>query len=95
MLRELGEFSLPPFFCKTYTITKTYYPGETVNIHIQSLIHIIPTLISEGPQWGMVDLICISVSLSGRLCRFLGIICVACNCAQCMQPQAIGSNTLS
>ena len=72
-----------------------YHPGETVNINIQSLMHIIPTLISEGPHWGMVDIICISVSLSGSLCCFLEIICMAFNCAQRIQTQAMGSNTLS
>ena len=30
-----------PNFCITYTIMKKYYPGELVNIHIQSLINII------------------------------------------------------
>ena len=32
---------LPPIICITYTITKEYYPGEPVNIHILSLITII------------------------------------------------------
>ena len=41
MLRELGELSLPLIFCITYTTTEKYYPGEPVNIHIQSLINII------------------------------------------------------
>ena len=39
-LRELGEFSLPPIFCMTYTTMNKYYPGEPVNILIQWLIHI-------------------------------------------------------
>ena len=41
MLREFGEFLLPLIFCITYTIMKTCYPGEPVNIHIQSLFNII------------------------------------------------------
>ena len=41
MLRESGEFLLPPILCITYTTTKKYYLGELVNIHIQSLINII------------------------------------------------------
>ena len=32
---------LPLTFCITYTSMKNYYPGEPVDIHIQSLIHII------------------------------------------------------
>ena len=40
-MREFGEFPLPPIFHITYTITKKYYPGEPVNIHMQSLINII------------------------------------------------------
>ena len=35
------------------------------------------------------------VSLSGHPCRFLAIICAACNCIQRMRPQATGSNLLS
>ena len=31
---------LPLIFCITYEIINKYYPGETVNIHIQSLINI-------------------------------------------------------
>ena len=30
-----------PNFCITYTIIKKHYPGEPVNIHIQSLMNII------------------------------------------------------
>ena len=30
-----------PNFCITCTIMKKYYPGELVNIHIQSLLNII------------------------------------------------------
>ena len=41
MLREFGELLLPPIVCIIYMITKIYYPGEPVNIHIQLLIHII------------------------------------------------------
>ena len=40
MLRNFGEFSLPPTFCITYKIMKKYYPGKPVNIHIQSSINI-------------------------------------------------------
>ena len=40
MLRESGELSLPPIFCITFTTMCNYYPGEPVNIHIQSLINI-------------------------------------------------------
>ena len=40
-MRESGELSLPPSFCITYMIINIYYPGEPVNIHIQSLINII------------------------------------------------------
>ena len=55
----------------------------------------IPALGSKGPQWFPVNLICISVSLS--LCL---VVCVTFwwskraehNCAQCMWPQATGSN---
>ena len=39
--------------------------------------------------------VCISVSMHSCPCRFLEIISMACNCAQCMRPQATGSNTLS
>ena len=39
--------------------------------------------------------VCLSVSLSGRPCRFLAIICADRNFAQGMQPQATGSNPLS
>ena len=41
MLRESGEFSLPPFLYITYMSINRYYPGEPVNIHMQSLINII------------------------------------------------------
>ena len=37
--REYGELSLNPIFHITYRITKKYYPGEPVNIHIESLIN--------------------------------------------------------
>ena len=30
-----------PNFCVTYLITNKYYPGQPVNIHIQSIINII------------------------------------------------------
>ena len=40
-MREFGEFSLPPIFRIAYTIMKQYYPGEPINIHMQSLINII------------------------------------------------------
>ena len=30
-----------PNFCIRYTIMKKYYPGEPINIHVQSLINII------------------------------------------------------
>ena len=40
MLREIRELSLPPIFI-IYAIMKKRYPGEPVNIHIQSLINII------------------------------------------------------
>ena len=64
---------------------------------------IIPTLGYEGTHWGPVELICPSihifvrpsVSLSGRLHRFLEIICAARKCVQRIQPQATGSNLLS
>ena len=46
VLRESGEFSLPPFVSITYTIMNKYYPGEPVHIHIQSLINII-----QGSNW--------------------------------------------
>ena len=41
MLREFGELLLPLIFRITYTIMKTYYTVEPVNIHIQSLLNII------------------------------------------------------
>ena len=40
MLRDSGEFFIPQFFGITYKIMNKYYPGEPVNIHIQSLINI-------------------------------------------------------
>ena len=40
MLRDAEEFLLPQFFYITYMIINIYYPGEQVNIHIQSLINI-------------------------------------------------------
>ena len=59
----------------------------------------IPTLGSEGPQWGPVELICmclyLSVSLYGHPRQFLAIICAARNFMQSMRPQATGSNPLS
>ena len=39
--------------------------------------------------------LCLSVSLYDRLRRFLDIICAARNCAQCVRPQATGSNLLN
>ena len=36
MLKESGEFSLPPFKYITYMIINRYYPGDPVNIHIKS-----------------------------------------------------------
>ena len=39
MLREYGEFSLPPILSMTYMIMNKYYPGGPVNIHIQSFIN--------------------------------------------------------
>ena len=44
MLRESvesGEFSLPPIYCMEYTVMNKYYPGEPVNIYINSWINII------------------------------------------------------
>ena len=63
----------------------------------------IPTLGPKEPQWGSFKLICtsaslllcISVSLSGRLPHLLVIIHSSRNCAQRMRPQATGSNHLS
>ena len=40
-VERYGEFSLPPLFNITCMIINIYYPGEPVNIHIQSLINII------------------------------------------------------
>ena len=40
MLRELENFCYPGFWNNIYD-HKKYYPGEPVNIHIQSLINII------------------------------------------------------
>ena len=62
---------------------------------------IIPTMRSKGPQWGPVEPIylslcpylCLSISLSGHMYHILEIIHMARNCAQCIQPQATGSNT--
>ena len=56
-----------------------------------------------SPHWGPNDLskvhlslyVCLYIYLSGHPCHFLGIICAACNCRQCMWLQAMGSNTLS
>ena len=69
-------------------------------VSVQQRDEFIPTLGYEGLQWVPVNLICrsvrpslcLSVSLSGQPCHFLEIICVACNFAQCIQPQATGSN---
>ena len=51
------------------------------------------------PHWGPVKIICLSVPLSlcllGCLHRFWANIHVACNCEQCMRPQATVSNPLS
>ena len=40
-LIEFGLFLLPTIFHIKYTIIKRYYPGEQVNLYIQSLINII------------------------------------------------------
>ena len=37
----IGEFLLPLIFLIIYMIMKKYYPGQPVNIHIQSLINIV------------------------------------------------------
>ena len=34
-VERIWKFSLPPIFCITYTIMNEYYPGESVNVHIQ------------------------------------------------------------
>ena len=49
-LKEFGELSLPPILCMTYTITKKYYPGEPINVHIQSLINI-----TQENNWVITD----------------------------------------
>ena len=41
MLRDLENFLLPQFFSYNIYDNQKYYPGETVNIHIRSLINII------------------------------------------------------
>ena len=38
---RIGEILLPLFFCITFTIMKKCYPGEPLNIYLQSLIDII------------------------------------------------------
>ena len=48
MLRELESSRYPQFFCISYMIIKKYYPGEPVNIHIQSLINI-----TQEKNWGI------------------------------------------
>ena len=69
------------------------------NVGVQRRNAFIPTLGSEGPQWGPVELLYLSVRLSVSLygCphQFLAIIHAARNCAQRMRPQATGSNSLS
>ena len=77
-----------------------------INGNVLGIDQILPTLGSRGPQWGPVELICLSVclSVSPSLCiyvflsvhprQFLEIICAAHTCAQCIRPQAIGSNPL-
>ena len=56
-----GELSLPPIIRITYTIIKIYYPGEPVNIHIQSLIEIIQEnnwVITKKQGKGKLKLFC-------------------------------------
>ena len=40
-VERIWRFIVTPIFYITYIITNIYYPGEPVNIHIQSLINII------------------------------------------------------
>ena len=40
-VERIWRIIVNPDFCITYMIMKKYYPGEPVNIHIQSLINII------------------------------------------------------
>ena len=58
-------------------------------------MYLSPKLGSEGPQWGPIKLICMSLCPHGRPRRFLVIIFDARNCAQYMRPQSMGSNILS
>ena len=71
----------------TITITITI-----TGVRVQRCNTFIPTLGSEGPQWDPVELICLSISLFGHPRFLLVIICMACNCAQRMRPQATDSN---
>ena len=38
---RIWRILVTPNFCITYTIMEKHYPGEPVNIHIQSIINII------------------------------------------------------
>ena len=60
-------------------------------------ILLIPTLGSRGPQWGPVDLICLSLCLYVRLPALLSgdHKSAASNYVKPMRPQATGSNPLS
>ena len=40
-VERIWRILVTPIFCITYTTMNKYYPGEPVNIHIQSLINII------------------------------------------------------
>ena len=63
-MREFGEFSLTPIFRIPYTITKKYYPGEPVNIYIQSLINIIQEnnwFITTKNGKGKLPFLCVNV----------------------------------
>ena len=87
-------------------ITFDYTVSSPLLVYFRSYV-----LTSLSPHWGLkypseVQLslyvnpsfypyVCISVFLSVRSHHFLAIICTACNCAQPMRPQAMGSNPLS
>ena len=63
-------------------------PKETSEVHSSLYVH-------PSDHLYISLSLCLSVSLSGNTCRFLAIICAACNCMQRILPQATRSNTLS
>ena len=88
-----------PSVCPSRVVTRPFVIFIFVLISSVEVKHynafIFPIMVPKDPSGVHSSLYAhLSVALSGCPCRFLAIICAACNHAQCMRPQAKGSKPL-